>query len=111
MKNWSKILYGFWELVVLFFWFLFSTYLVSNFLHWFYNKLDSSLQWQERYYYCGNCSNPTLSSCYKSVKKLEVLEWDLCRIKKYNWKYRKTIYESPEYVSWMKNTKVNINIF
>ncbi len=111
MKNWSKILYGFGEIVVVFFSLWFSIYLVSKFFHWAYNKLDSSLEWQERYYYCDNCSNSTLDSCYKSVKKLEVLEWDLCRIKKHNWKYRKTIYESPEYLSGVNNTKVNINIF
>ena len=111
MKNWSKILYGFGELAVVFFSLWFSVYLTANFFHWVFNKLDSTLVGQERYYYCDDCSNPILSSCYNSDRKLEVLEWDLCQIKKHNWKYRKTIYESPEYVSRVNNTKVNINIF
>ena len=111
MKNWSKILYGFCEVAVLFFSLWLSVYLTANLFHWVFNKLDSSLQWQERYYYCDDCSNPILSSCYNSTEKLEDFQWDLCQIKKHNWKYRKTIYESPEYVSGMKNSKVNINIF
>lgn len=111
MKNWSKIFYGFGELAVVFFSLWFSVYLTANFFHWVFNKLDSSLKWQERYYYCDDCSKPILSSCYNSTEKLEDFKWDLCQIKKHNWKYRKTIYESPEYVSGMKNTKVNINIF
>lgn len=111
MKNWSKILSGFGELAVVFFSLWFSIYLVSNLFHWIFNKLDSSLQWQERYYYCDDCSNPILSSCYNSTEKLEDFQWDLCQLKEHNGKYRKTIYQSPEYLSWMKNTKVNINIF
>ena len=111
MKNWSKILYGFGEVAVLFFSLWFSVYLTANLFHWVFNKLDSSLQWQERYYYCDDCSNPILSSCYNSTEKLEDFQWDLCQLKEHNGKYRKTIYQSPEYLSWMKNTKVNINIF
>lgn len=108
MKHTLEVL---WDLFVLFGLGALSVYLSANLFHWVLNKLDSTLAGQERYYYCDDCSNPILSSCYNSVKKLEVLEWDLCQIKKHNGKYRKTIYESPEYVSGMKNTKVNINIF
>lgn len=111
MKNWSKILYGFGEVAVLFFSLWLSVYLTANLFHWVFNKLDSSLKWQERYYYCDDCSNPILSSCYNSTEKLEDFQWDLCQLKEHNGKYRKTIYQSPEYLSWMKNTKVNINIF
>ena len=111
MKNWSKILYGFGEVAVVFFSLWLSVYLTANLFHWVFNKLDSSLQWQERYYYCDDCSNPILSSCYNSTEKLEDFQWDLCQLKEHNGKYRKTIYQSPEYLSWMKNTKVNINIF
>lgn len=111
MKNWSKILYGFGEVAVLFFSLWLSVYLTANLFHWVFNKLDSSLQWQERYYYCDDCSNPILSSCYNSTEKLEDFQWDLCQLKEHNGKYRKTIYQSPEYLSWMNNTKVNINIF
>lgn len=108
MKHTLEVL---WDLFVLFFLGALSVYLSANLFHWVLNKLDSSLQGQERYYYCDDCSNPILSSCYNSDRKLEVLEWDLCQIKRHNGKYRKTIYESPEYVSGMNNTKVNINIF
>ena len=111
MKNWFKILSVFGELAVVFFSLWFSVYLVSNLFHWGFDNLDSTLAGQERYYYCDDCSNPILSSCYNSTEKLEDFKWDLCQIKEHNWKYRKTIYESPEYVSGMNNIKVNINIF
>ncbi len=111
MKNWSKIFSGIGEVAVLFFSLWLSVYLTANLFHWVFNKLDSTLAGQESYYYCDDCSNPILSSCYDSTEKLESFQWDLCQIKKHNWKYRKTIYQSPEYVSWMNNTKVNINIF
>lgn len=108
MKNKLKVL---WDLFVLFCLGALSVYLTANLFRWVLNKLDSSLQWQERYYYCDDCSNPILSSCYNSTEKLEGFQWDLCQLKKHNWKYRKTIYQSPEYLSGMNNTKVNINIF
>lgn len=108
MKHTLKVL---WDLFVLFVLGALSVYLSANLFHWVLNKLDSTLAGQERYYYCDDCSNPILSSCYNSTEKLEDFQWDLCQIKKHNWKYRKTIYESPEYVSGMNNTKVNINIF
>lgn len=108
MKHTLEVL---WDLFVLFVLGALSIYFTANLFHWVFNKLDSTLAGQERYYYCDDCSNPILSSCYNSVKKLEVLEWDLCQIKKHNWKYRKIIYESPEYVSVRNKIKVNINIF
>ena len=108
MKHTLKVL---WDLFVLFVLGALSVCLSANLFHWVLNKLDSTLAGQERYYYCDDCSNPILSSCYNSTEKLEDFQWDLCQIKKHNWKYRKTIYESPEYVSGMNNTKVNINIF
>lgn len=108
MKHTLEVL---WDLFVLFVLGALSVYLSANLFHWVLNKLDSPLAGQERYYYCDDCSNPILSSCYNSTEKLEDFQWDLCQIKRHNGKYRKTIYESPEYVSGMNNTKVNINIF
>lgn len=108
MKHTLEVL---WDLFVLFVLGALSVYLSANLFHWVLNKLDSTLAGQERYYYCDDCSNPILSSCYNSTEKLEDFQWDLCQIKRYNGKYRKTIYESPEYVSGRNNTRVNINIF
>jgi len=108
MKHTLEVL---WDLFVLFVLGALSVYLSANLFHWVLNKLDSTLAGQERYYYCDDCSNPILSSCYNSTEKLENFQWDLCQLKEHNGKYRKTIYQSPEYLSWMKNTKVNINIF
>jgi len=108
MKHTLEVL---WDLFVLFVLGALSVYLSANLFHWVLNKLDSTLAGQERYYYCDDCSNPILSSCYNSTEKLEDFQWDLCQLKEHNWKYRKTIYQSPEYLSGMKNTKVNINIF
>lgn len=108
MKHTLEVL---WDLFVLFVLGALSVYLSANLFHWVLNKLDSTLAGQERYYYCDDCSNPILSSCYNSTEKLEDFQWDLCQIKRHNGKYRKTIYESPEYVSGRNNTRVNINIF
>lgn len=108
MKHTLEVL---WDLFVLFVLGALSVYLSANLFHWVLNKLDSTLAGQERYYYCDDCSNPILSSCYNATEKLEDFQWDLCQIKKHNWKYRKTIYQSPEYLLGRNNTKVNINIF
>lgn len=108
MKHTLEVL---WDLFVLFVLGALSVYLSANLFHWVLNKLDSTLAGQECYYYCDDCSNPILSSCYNSTEKLEDFQWDLCQIKRHNGKYRKTIYESPEYVSGRNNTRVNINIF
>lgn len=70
-----------------------STYITSSLFSWVLNKLEETRNWRMEYMYCDDCSNPDRLSCSYLRQENPEFKEDLCRIQKYNGKYRKTIYE------------------